>query len=298
MKLKKIKESKSDRVLNIVIYLLFLLFISCILYPLIYVMSSSFSSGSAVTSGKVILWPVDFSTTGYELVFKNRSVWIGFKNAVKYTVIGTGINLFLTILTAYPLSRKDFQGRKFFTAVFMIPMFFSGGLVPSYILMTQLGLNNTMWAVILSGALSIYNMILMRTYFQNSIPKELLEAAQIDGITDFGYLIKVVLPLSKPILGVIALYYSVSHWNSYFNALIYLRDRDLFPLQLVLRNILQSSSISVTEITDGELLAKMVGASDLIKFAMIVVTIVPILVVYPFVEKYFEKGVMIGSVKG
>ncbi len=295
---KKIREANSDRALNRILYGIFVFYILIILYPLIYVVSSSFSSGSAVTSGKVVLFPVDFSTTGYQLVFKNSAVWTGFRNSVLYTVVGTSINMLLTIMTAYPLSRKDLPYRKIFTIFFIIPLFFSGGLVPSYILMTRLHLNNTMWAYILSGTLNIFNMILMRTYFQNSIPEDLHDAAQIDGVSDIGYLLKVVLPLSKPIIAVITLYYAVSHWNSYFDAMIYFRDRDLYPLQLVLRSLLQSTTVNMSEISEGEVLAKMIGAADLIKYAMVVVSTVPIMIIYPFVQKHFKKGVMIGSVKG
>lgn len=293
-----IAESRSDRILNTVFTTIVLLLIVLILYPLIYVLSSSFSAGTAVTAGKVILWPVDFTTFGYELVFAYQSVWTGYANTIFYTVVGTVINLFLTTLAAYVLSRKTFQGRGLCTVIFLIPMFFSGGLIPTYILMTKLGLTNTRWAIIFSGTISIYNMIIMRTYFQNSIPADLLEAAKIDGITDIGYLVRIVIPLSKSIFAVIALYYAVAHWNSYFDALIYLRDRDLYPLQLILRGILNASKIDLTQIQDAELLAQMIGMSDVMKYAMIVIATVPILAAYPFVQRFFEKGVMIGSVKG
>lgn len=293
-----IKDSRSDRILNTIIYVIFILFTVIILYPLIFVLSSSFSSGAAVSGGRVLLFPVDFSTIGYELVFQHKAIMRGFRNSVFYTAVGTSINIVLTVMVAYPLSRKNFQGRKLFTTFFMIPMWFSGGLVPTYLLLSDLKLTNTIWAILLSGALSIYNMILVRTYFMNSIPTELFEAARIDGITDIGYLLKVVLPLSKSILGVITLYYAVSHWNSYFSALMYVRKAELQPLQLVLRSVLDSAEINAAEISDQAALAKMIGAVDVIKYAVVVVTTVPILIVYPFVAKYFRKGVMIGSVKG
>lgn len=290
--------SRSDRVLNWIFTVILCLVIVLILYPLIYVVSSSFSSGTAVTSGKVVLWPVDFSTLGYEIVFKYKAVWTGYLNTIIYTVVGTTINVCLTTLAAYPLSRRNFQGRKICTVLFMIPMFFSGGLIPNYILMTKLHLTNTRWAVILSGAISIYNLIIMRTFFQNSIPNDLLEASKIDGITDIGYLFRIVIPLSKSIFAVITLYYAVAHWNSYFNALMFIRDRDLYPLQLVLRDILNASKIDLSQIQDAKLLAQMIGISDVMKYALIIVSTVPILVAYPFAQKFFEKGVMIGSVKG
>ena len=297
-KAKKKRLGKEDRILNAVVFTLMILLLIVILYPLIYVVSSSFSSGSAVSSGKVLLWPVEFSLTGYELVFAYKQVWSGYANTIINTVVGTSLNVFLTTLTAYALSRKTLQFRKFYTTLFMIPMFFSGGIIPNYILMTNLGLVNTRWSLILSGAINIYNMIIMRTYFQNSIPDELLEAAKIDGITDVGYLWRIVIPLSKAIFAVITLYYAVAHWNAYFNAMLYLRDRSLYPLQLVLREILNASNMDLSQITDPDLLRQLTGASDLIKYSLIIISSLPIIIMYPFVQRYFEKGVMIGSVKG
>lgn len=294
----KIGLCRSDRIMRDVVMVLMVLLVIVILYPLIYVLSSSFSSGTAVTTGKVLLWPVDFSTTGYQLVFDYKSVWTGYLNTIIYTVVATVVNMILTTLAAYPLSRRNFYGRGVFMTLFLIPMFFSGGLIPNYILMTKLHLTNTRWSVILSGAISIYNLIIMRTFFQNSIPNELLEAAKIDGITDIGYLFKIVIPLSKSIFAVITLYYAVAHWNSYFDALMYLRDRDLFPLQLVLRDILSAATVDLTQVRDAVVLAKLIGAADVMKYALIVISTVPILVAYPFVQKFFKKGVMIGSVKG
>lgn len=294
----KVTLSREDKVLDLVISLLMVILCIVILYPLIYVVSSSFSSGSAVTTGKVLLWPVDFSLTGYEIVFGYKQVWTGYWNTIIYTVGGTAINIVLTVMAAYPLSRRNLQGKKYYMVFFLIPMFFSGGIIPSYILMTNLHLTNTRWAILLASGLSVYNMIIMRTFFQNSIPEDMLEAAKIDGISDVGYLFKIVLPLSKAIFAVIIMYYAVYHWNSYFNAMLYLRDRDLQPLQIILRDILNVSNIDLSQIRDAELLAKMQGAADVMKYSLIVVSTVPVLVIYPFVQKYFEKGVMIGSVKG
>lgn len=288
----------SDRIMQAIVYALMLLLILIILYPLIYVVSSSFSSGEAVSTGKVLLWPVEFSLQGYKAVFSYQQVWVGYRNTIFYTVVGTLLNLTLTIMAAYPLSRKNFQFRNFYMTLFLIIMFFSGGIIPNYILMTKLHLTNTRWSLILSGSISVYNMIIMRTYFQNSIPNELLEAAKIDGITDIGYLLKVVLPLSKSILAVITLYYAVSHWNSYFNAMLYLRDESLYPLQLVLRSILNVGKIDLSQITDAEIIKQMRGLSDLMKYSLIIISSAPIIIAYPFVQKFFEKGVMIGSVKG
>lgn len=294
----KIALCRSDRIMRDVVVAVMVLLVVVILYPLIYIVSSSFSSGQAVTSGKVILWPVDFSLNGYKLVFSYPAVWTGYLNTIVYTFVATVINMVLTTLAAYPLSRRNFYGRSFFMTLFLIPMFFSGGLIPNYILMTRLHLTNTRWSVILSGAVSIYNLIIMRTFFQTSIPNEMLEAAKIDGITDIGYLFRIVIPLSKAIFAVIALYYAVAHWNSYFDALIYLRDRTLFPLQLVLRDIMNAVRVDLTQVRDATVLAKLIGAADVMKFALIVISTVPILTAYPFVQKFFQKGVMIGSVKG
>ena len=294
----KVKLCKEDKIMYAVVETLMVLLVLIVLYPLIYVLSSSFSSGAAVSAGKVILWPVDFSTTGYRIVFSYGLIWKAYGNTIIYTVVATAINLVLTTMAAYPLSRRNFQGKKYYMVLFMVTMFFSGGMIPNYILMTKLHLVNTRWAIILSGGISIYNMIVMRTFFQNSIPSELLEAAKIDGISDIGYLLQIVIPLSKAVFAVITLYYAVAHWNSYFNAMLYLRDRDLYPLQMVLRDILNASKVDLSEITDPELLKQMRGASDTMKYALIVVSCVPVLVAYPFVQRFFVKGVMVGSVKG
>lgn len=289
---------REDKIMYTIIYVAMVVLLLTVLYPLIYILSSSFSSGRAVSSGKVLLWPIDPSVTGYKIIFGYKLVWTGYFNTILITVVATFINIVLTVCAAYPLSRRDFIGKNFYMTLFMITMFFSGGMIPNYILMSKLHLTNTRWAVILSGAISVTNMIIMRTYYINSIPTDLFDAARIDGITDWGYLFRIVLPLSKAIMSVILLYYAVAHWNSYFNAMLYIRDRDLYPLQMVLRDILNVSKIDLSQITDAEVLEQMTGAADLIKFALIVVSAVPILCAYPFVQKYFEKGVMIGSVKG
>lgn len=288
----------SDNIFNGILLVLLGFFLLLVAYPLIFVLAASFSSGNAITSGKVFLWPVDFTLTGYEIVFSNAAVWRGYANTILYTLAGTLVNLVLTIMVAYPLSRKTFQGRKFFSMLFMIPMFVSGGMIPTYVLMSKLNLVNSRWIMILSGAISIYNMVLMRTYFKNSIPEELLESAKMDGITDIGYLLKIVIPLSKSIISVIVLYYMVGHWNSYMTPLIYLQDPSKRPLQLILREILNASKVDLTQITDPAVIEKMAGMADVMKYALIVVSTVPMLVLYPFVQKFFSKGVMIGSLKG
>lgn len=294
----RIKNSLSDRTFNTVLLVIVTIWMLIVLYPIIYVVSSSFSSGEAVSTGKVLLWPVDFSLVGYELVMQNSSVWTGYANTIFYTILGTTLNVVMTILCAYPLSRSNYQGRKFFTWYYTIPMYFAGGLIPTYILVSQLGLVNTRTFMVITGALGFGNMIIMRTAFKNNVPSELLESAKMDGITDIGYLLKILLPLSKATISVIALYYMVDRWNTYFVGLVYLRDRDKYTLQMVLKEILSAAQVDSSTFTDPTILAKMAGATDVMKYALIVVASVPMLIVYPFIQKFFEKGVMIGSVKG
>lgn len=295
-----IRLSKGDRIMdttiNVIMFLLFLV----VLYPLVYVVSSSFSSGDAVFNGKVILWPVDFSTYGYEIVLKFPKVWIGYKNTIINTVVGTVMNVFTTTLVAYPLSRREFQGKGFYMFIFMFTMWFGGGLVPTYILMTNLGLINNRLSVLLTGLVSISNMVVMRSFFRSSIPGDLHDAARVDGISDIGYLVKIVLPLSKAIFSVVTLYYAVAHWNAYFSAMIYLRDPSMITLQQVLKDLLAQANPSVEDVQGltAEEISQMQYSADLMKYSLIVVSSAPILCAYPFVQKYFEKGVMIGSVKG
>lgn len=295
-----IRLSVGDRVMDTVINIVMALLFLVVLYPLVYVVSSSFSSGDAVFNGKVILWPVEFSTFGYEIVLKFPKVWVGYKNTIINTVLGTIMNVFTTTLVAYPLSRKEFQGKGFYMFIFMFTMWFGGGLVPTYILMSDLGLINNRLSVLLTGLVSISNMVVMRSFFRNSIPGDLHDAARVDGISDIGYLIKIVLPLSKAIFSVITLYYAVAHWNAYFSAMIYLREPSMMTLQQVLKDLLAQANPSLDDVSDvsAEDLANMQYAADLMKYSLIVISSAPILCAYPFVQKYFEKGVMIGSVKG
>jgi len=266
-------------------------------YPIIYVLSNSFSSGIAVSSGRVLLWPVEPSLKGYEVIFAYKNVWVGFANSIFYTVCGTIINMVLSVLAAYPLSRHNYQGRGVVTVMFTMTMIFSAGMIPTYLLMSKLHLTNSRLGILLSGAISAYNMIIIRTYFKSSIPGELIEAARIDGCSELRTLFSVVLPLSKAVLSVVTLYYAVAHWNNYFTCMLYLRDESKQPLQIVLRNILDAQQVDQM-VTDPELRRQMAGMADLIKYCLIVVTSAPIIAMYPFVQKFFEKGVMIGSVKG
>ena len=295
---RKVKISTGDQMFYLISGLILTAIFLLILYPCIFVVSASFSSGTAVQSGKVILWPVDISFVGYDTVFHNVNIWKGFINSLFYTFAGTIINVTLTMLAAYPLSRKDLVGRDKLMLFFTFTMFFNGGIITNYILVSKLGLIDTRWSMLLLGAMSIYNMIIARTFLQNSIPNELLEAAELDGCTDIQYLFQVVLPLSKAVLAVLVLFYGVAHWNTYFNAMIYLRNRELFPLTLFLKEILISGQIDPSTVSDPELAEKVSQLAGVIKYSLIVVSMVPVMIVYPFVQKYFVKGVTIGAVKG
>lgn len=290
--------SLNDKIFYIVITVILTLFFIMVLYPCIFVISASFSSGTAVQSGKVVLFPVDFSLEGYKTVFHTNTVWIGFRNSLFYTVVGTVINVAMTLTAAYCLFRHDLPGRNGIMLLFTFTMFFSGGLIPNYMVVQNLGLLNTRWSLLLPGAISVYNLIVARTFIVNSIPNELLEASQMDGCSDFMYYIKVVIPLSKAIIAVLVLFYGVGHWNAYFNAMIYLHNKELYPLTLYLREILMSSQIDPSTVQDPELQARLADMVGVIKYSLIMVSMIPVLLIYPFVQKYFVKGVMIGSVKG
>jgi len=294
----RIRETGFDLAFNIVnITFLVLVFIA-VLYPLIYIVSASFSDPIAVSAGKVILWPVNFTLKGYQRIFEYSRIWSGYMNSIFYAVVGTLVNVTMTILAAYPLSRKDLFGRKVIMFLFVFSMMFSGGLIPFYLVVHNLGMYNTRWAMIIPTALSVWNMIITITFFRSSLPQELLEAAQLDGCSDIQYLWKIVLPLSAPIIAVLCLFYAVGHWNQFFNALIFLADKDLFPLQLVLRDILIANTIDLNMLEDARTMAAKAGLRDLLKFSLIIVSSVPVLAIYPFVQKHFVKGLMIGAIKG
>lgn len=297
-KKKKVKIGKADMTFYIVIGILITLFFLVVLYPILFVIAASFSSGDAVTAGKVFLWPVDFSLDGYQTVFHNRDVWTGFRNSVLYMVVGTAINVSLTMCAAYALTRTELPGIRFIMFLFTFTMFFGGGMIPNYLLIRSLHIMNTMWAMVLPGAISAYNLIIARTFIQSNIPKELREAAQMDGCGDLMFFVKMVLPLSGAVIAVLVLFYGVAHWNTYFNAMLYLNDVDKYSLPIILKQILISSQIDPSSVTDPELQLQIARIANVIKYALIVVTMVPIILLYPFIQKYFVKGVMIGSVKG
>ncbi|PZE22331.1 carbohydrate ABC transporter permease [Paenibacillus xerothermodurans] len=293
-----IKEAAGDRIFNIINYTILTFFLLIVLYPLVYITSASFSTPAAVTAGRVWLWPVEPTLEGYAAVFKNKLIWSGFRNSIVYTAVGTAINVVMTILAAYPLARKDLVGRNAIIMLFMFTTMFSGGLIPSYLLVKDLGMLNTMWSLIIPTAFGVYNMIITRTYFQTTIPEELLEAAQLDGCNDFKFVAKIVVPLSGPIIAVITLYYAVGHWNQFFNAMLYLKSPQMFPLQLVLRDILVQNQVDANMLTDLEDAVKREGLSELLKYSLIIVASAPLLIIYPFIQKHFVKGVMVGSLKG
>lgn len=270
----------------------------CVLYPLVYVVSASFSSPSAVSRGAVVFLPVEPSLEGYRAVFKNQEVLAGYANSFAYMVAGTALNLAITLMAAYALAQRELPGRALIMMAFTATLLFSGGIIPLYLVVKRtIGVNNR-WDMILPNAMSVGNLIIARTFMQQSLPQELRESAKIDGSDEFRFFLRVAVPLSGPIVGVLTMLYALSHWNSFFFAFIFLTDKALFPLQIVLRNILIMSATGVDSYSNLEYAARLAGLNDLLKFSLIVVSSLPVLVVYPFVQRYFVKGIMIGSVKG
>ena len=294
-----IKDCFSDKVFDVVNAIVLGIILIITLYPVIITISSSFSSADALLGGKVWLFPVDVTFIGYEVVVKNKEVLTGLGNSVFYTVVGTVINMVVTVLAAYPLSRRDFRPGAVINLLFAFTMLFSGGIIPLYILVKDLGMYNTRWAMLIPGALSAWNMILVRTYFQNNIPDSLFESARLDGCDDFRYLLKIALPISTPTLAVVTLYYAVGHWNNFFNAYMYLQKPELKPLQVVLRDILLMSQMEDLAPTDTSVAgAQMKSLNEILKYSLVVVSSVPMAVLYLCTQKYFTKGIMVGSVKG
>lgn len=299
-----IRESKGDKIFLGFTYAYLCVALVVVLYPLIYILSASISNPTAVNTGEMWLFPKEITFAGYELVFNNPAIWNGYLNTIIYTVLGTALNLVVTLPAAYALSRSDFVGRGWFMGFILLTMFFNGGLVPTYLVVKNLGLVNTMGALILPVAASVWNIVVARTFFQSTIPKELQEAAHIDGCTNLRLFWKIVLPLSAPIIAVMALFYGVGHWNSYFSSLIYLNSESKYPLQMVLRQILvlQEMSAETTgaamNADTAALMSSKAETASLIKYGLIVVSTLPIIAVYPFLQRYFVQGVMIGSVKG
>ncbi|KQX46797.1 carbohydrate ABC transporter permease [Paenibacillus sp. Root444D2] len=298
LKSTTIRESQGDRLFLLGIYMLLTVVLIVVLFPLIFIISSSFSSPQAVVSGKVWLFPVEFTLEGYKAVFRNPQIVSGYMNSLIYAVAGTAVNVALTVMLAYPLARKTFYGRNFIMVLLVITMMFDGGLIPFYLVVKNLHLLDSRWAMILPGAMAVFQVIVARTFFQTTIPDEIAEAAELDGCSDIRFITSIVLPLSKPILAVLTLMYAVGHWNAYFDALIFLKSPNLFPLQIVLRNILILNTIDATMVSKVDQMLAQQGLKDLLKYSLIVVASAPVLIIYPFVQKHFVKGVMIGSLKG
>lgn len=288
------KLSVGDRIFTIIAYIILIVVTCIVLYPLVYVLSASLSNPEMILKGKVWLFPKDITFQAYKEVFQNDKIMIGYKNTIIYTVVGTAINLALSTMIAYPLSRKDFLGRGAITAFLVFTMFFSGGMIPTYLLVKDLGMVNTIWAIVIPNAVSVYNVIIMRTFFQN-IPEEIRESASIDGCSNITFLMRILLPLSMPIIAVMTLFYGVAHWNAFFDALIYLSDSQKYPLQLFLRQMLiQDNMADMGSLGEGEYVKYLEG----LKYSVVVVASLPMLILYPLLQKYFVKGVMIGSLKG
>lgn len=294
-----VQDTLADKIFNTANLIILGLIALVVLYPLYFVVVASFTDPHVVNSGVMLLYPVKFYAKGYEKIFAYSSLWTGYKNSLIYMVLGTSVNLAVTIPGAYALSRKDFVGRGILLKIFAFTMFFSGGMIPSYIINTGLGLRDNIWAMIIPGALSVWNMMIARTFFEGSIPGELLDAAHIDGCSDFRFFFQIALPLAKAMMAVITLYYAVGHWNGYFHALIYLSKESQFPLQLVLRNLLIINQVK--SMAGGAEMMDVVERMKLVeqmKYGIIVVASLPLMILYPFLQRFFTKGVLVGSIKG
>ena len=291
------RYSLQDKTLLMVGYILLGLFVVAILVPMLYIVFASFMDPITLQNKGITFDFEKWTLTAYERVISNKQIWVGFKNAVLYSLIFTVVSVGVTLLAAYPMSRPDFKGRGFFNLLFMITMFFGGGLIPTYLLVSRLGLLDSMWAVILPGAFSVWNMIIARTYYQG-VPSELKEAASVDGASEVLYFFKILLPVCTPVIAVLALWQFVGMWNSYFDAMIYLNDTAKQPLQLVLRSILIQNQPESGMISDMQSTAERAQLAELLKYATIIISSLPLLVMYPFFQKYFDSGIMAGSVKG
>ena len=291
-------SSTGDKIFDTFNYIILFIIMALVLYPLVFVLSASVSDPIEVVTGRVVLWPRGFTLDSYSRVFSNPTIIRGYANSNLYTILGTSLSMILTTFAAFALSRPDLRGRKFFTVMITLTMFFSGGMIPLYLVVQKLNLIGNFWSIILPSLMSAYNMIIMRSYFQASIPYSIQEAAVIDGCSPLKLLTKIILPLSVPVMAVVALYYGVARWNSYFSCMLYLGSRkDLWTLQLVIREIVIQST--TTEMMDVGLVSlDQIMAKEAIKYTVIIVSSLPLLIVYPFIQKHFVKGVMIGAVKG
>ncbi|WP_214628085.1 carbohydrate ABC transporter permease [Paenibacillus agaridevorans] len=291
------RKTVSDRMFDVFNVALFIFIILLVMYPLYFILIASVSDPSATNSGRVWLWPVDFNWKGYEIIFAERVIWLGYKNSLIYAALGAAISTVITISGGYALSRKDLVGRVHLMMFILFTSFFQGGLIPSYILVKSLGMLDTIWAMVIPGAVSAFLLIIARTFFQQSIPDELLEASMVDGCNNTRFFFQIAVPLALPIIAVVVLFNAVGQWNTYFKAMIYISNEDLQPLQIILRRILvrNQNSEMLGNITSAQGMAEY---AELIKYGVIIVASVPMLVLYPFLQRYFVKGMMIGSVKG
>ena len=296
---KTIKRAKEDLIFDIVTGVFLSVILLIVAYPLFFVVISSVSDPYRVLNGEVFFLPKGFNLNSYVRIFKDSMIWKGYLNTFMYTFCGTALNVFLTITIAYPLSRKYFSGKKMIMTILMITMYFSGGMIPTYLLVKNLGLRDTFWVMIFLGAVSTYNVIIAKTFLESNIPSELEEAASIDGCSQLRFFVSIVVPLSKAILAVLVLYYAVAHWNDYMRGMIYLNTAEKYPLQLVIRSILiQTQQVAMDSTADVAELDARLKLAEGMKYGVIIISSLPTLVLYPFVQKYFVKGVMIGSVKG
>ncbi|AUJ23674.1 carbohydrate ABC transporter permease [Virgibacillus dokdonensis] len=295
------KFSLSDKAFERLNFILVLMITLIIIYPLIFVISASISDPHAVNTGEMWLWPVDVTFDGFVRVFENEAIWVGYRNTILYTAIGVSLHLFILLPAAYALSRKELMAKKTFLWIILFTMLFNGGLIPTYLVVKNLGMVNTMWAIVIPGVIGAWSILVARTFFQQTIPDQLVEASKIDGASDLYLFFKVVLPLSLPMIAVMGLFHGVALWNQYFNALIYLSDEKLFPLQLILRQILilneTSADSAATAAGAAQSFAEQVKTASLVKYAVIIISSLPLLIVYPFLQRFFVKGVLIGSVK-
>ncbi len=297
--LKHVKPTRSEYIYRCLTIAALVIIILIIAYPLYYVIMASFSAPKELFRNPLMLYPKGFNLNSYKLAFANTDIWMGYRNSLLYTLLGTSINIVMTAIGAYPLSRRNFVGRGVLTFFYTFTMFFGGGLIPFFLVCKTLGLYNNIWVLVIPSAISVYNMIIMRTFFQSRIPEELFESAMIDGYSNIGILLKIVLPLSTPILCVMVLFYGVGNWNAYFSAMIFITDRNLYPLQLILREILVQNEVTsmLTTATDAKYADRIMDQLGL-KYVVVIVATLPIFIIYPFVQKFFKEGIMVGALKG
>lgn len=294
------RRSYSDKIFDSVNFVVMILLIVVFAWPLWFIVIASISDPDVVLSGEVFLLPRDITFDGYKRLFEYKEIWVGYANSIFYTVVGTIFNMVMSICLAYPMSEKSFAPRKILMPFFMFTMYFSGGLIPTYLLYRDIGIVNTRWAILLPGMVSVYNSLIIRSFFMNSIPVELKDSSKIDGANAFQYLCKIVLPLSKPVFAVVGLYYMVANWNNYTKALYYIYDDSIAPLQTIVRRLVMSSKFlaDLATDTDPEMLEQLMEQSQLMQYGVIMVAAIPVLCIYPFVQRYFVKGAMVGAVKG